>query len=296
MLRAAFEAQPPHLSGDALEGLGGEERSHALSLFAAWTAVAGRSVRLSELSLQCADALELHSTLEECGAQLEEWEMTRCPCGEEVLRALLHGLQQQPLRHLNLGYDALGLTGVRCLRSFATWRSLRQLGLEMNGIGDAGCHEVAGLLDALPELRGLELGWNELSPTSAPALAGLARRGLARLGLGGNKLGSEGAQELLLAAMDHAGRLELDLSMNHVAAPPLRALTEWLESGDRVLPRVTVSLEWNVVDDVGIVRRLASALSVHPEAEPLIRLANNDELAELDPAQLSSSSNGLLCC
>jgi len=321
-LRAAFEAQPPILSDSAMDGLEAEERAQALSLFAAWVAVSTepRALRLCDLALQLTDAVELHNTLETCGAQLEEWEMTRCPAKEGTMRALLHGLASQPLQQLNLGYNALGPAGINALSAAASaWSStLQHLGLEMNGLGDNGCGEVAKVLlgGVLPHVRILELGWNELSAACAPALANLLRhRGssteggagcplplIAKVGLGGNKLGSDGAKTLVLAALAcPARRLELDLSMNHVGTPPLLALAEWVETEAVGPVAVTLCLEWNVIDDVAAVKRLAASVGARglargTVAEPLVRLANNDDLADLDPADVLATSMGFVSC
>ena len=98
----------------------------------------------------------------------------------------------------------------------------------------------------LPYLETLELGWNELSEACAAGLKSLltewtacgasgraegAAPRLRKLGLGGNRLGSEGATALAAAALRHPSRdLELDLSMNHVGAAAVHAIAEWAEA------------------------------------------------------------------
>jgi len=189
----------------------------------------------------------------------------------------------------------------------------------MNGLGDKGCKEVAKALatGALSQLRILELGWNELSAASAPVLAKLLmpRRTtgcdttgpcvlphLQKLGLGGNGLGSQGAQALVVAALSLPMRaLDLDLSMNHVGAQPLESLAEWAEEhacGADL--QISISLEWNTIDDCKAVWRLVRALaaSVHNGCIPrcvFIRLANN-ELNDLEPAEVLVESRGLVSC
>jgi len=330
-LRAAFEARPPQLSASAIDGCSPEERAQALSLFAAWVAVAGsppRAMRLCDVGLKTADATELRSTLEACGAQLEEWEMTRCPANDSTMKVLFQSLATQPLVHLNLSYNALGPAGATGLvGAMPAWTDrMQSLILEMNGLGDKGCKEVATALAAgrLPCLRVLELGWNELTAASAPVLSALlaqrdeqggrsgggssrASSGLPRiqkLGLGGNGLGSEGAQVIVRAALAVSNRaLDLDLSMNHVGAQPLCAFAEWAEGQPNGFDlRVSISLEWNIIDDAKAVCRLARALagsaarSASSLAQrPLVRLANN-ELTDMEPAAVLTESGGLISC
>jgi len=328
-LRAAFEANPPELSAGAIEGCGPEERQQALSLFFAWVAVAASSphaMRMCDIGLTLADASELEGVLQACGAQLEEWEMTRCPANDATVRVIFKTLATQPLACLNLSYNTLGPSGASQLVSVTpAWtQSLERLILEMNGLGDKGCTEVAKVLAAgtLPQLKTLELGWNELSPVSAPVLAkllmprradGLTVAGacslprLQKLGLGGNSLGSQGAQTLLLAALTFPSRpLDLDLSMNHVGAQPLAALVEWAESHDRSSTdlRISVSLEWNLISDTKAVQRLARTFAAYSRIGSgstdgaqavFLRLANN-ELNDLEPAEVLMHSRGLVSC
>jgi len=324
-LREAFASSPPRLSAAALDGCGPVERAHALSLFVAWVAVAGEPVQaliVSDMSFKRSDVQEIRGTLETCGAQLEEIEMTRCPSQEAICRPLLHTIATQPLRRLNLGYNALGVAGAATLMEVApAWsNSLEHLCLEMNGLGDAGCLEIANSLSKglLGSLRALELGWNELSATCAPALAALLDGPandsciccrLMRLGLGGNRLGSEGAQALILGALgDPTRRLDLDMSMNHVGSEPLYAVAKWALSCSCNSTLVSISLEWNTIDDVEAVNNAAHALATSPLgasfrsptepgselSPPLLLVGNNDELADLDPAEVFRKSCGLI--
>lgn len=329
-LRAAFEGNPPMLSASAIEGCGPEERQQALSLFFAWVAVAGsqpHAMRMCDIGLTLADASELEGVLQACGAQLQEWEMTRCPANDATVRVIFKSLATQPLVSLNLSYNTLGPSGAAQLVSVTpAWtQSLERLMLEMNGLGDKGCTEVAKVLatGTLPHLRTLELGWNELSPISAPVLAklliprradGLKVAGacslprLEKLGLGGNSLGSQGAQTLLLAALTFPSRsLDLDISMNHIGAQPLAALVEWAEAHDRNSTdlHISVSLEWNLISDTKAVHRLARAFAAYARngssgsadgTRPVfIKLANN-ELNDLEPAEVLMQSRGLVSC
>jgi len=361
-LRTALEARPPRLAGPAaLEGCSPGGRARAFGLFAAWATAAEqpppRAACVSDISLQLPDALALRDTLETCSGQLESWEMTRCPAGEAALQALLRGLAAQPLRRLNLGYNTLGQAGAAALAgallppqgdqqgnkddgggargckgpsgaplAARAASTLEYLGLEMNGLGDGGCGELARALTRalLPGLRSLELGWNEVSVASVAPLAGLLTVGgcpqLGRLGLAGNKLGTEGARVLSLAALGRpralraVDRLELDVSMNHVDAGLLAALAEWAETSDAARygpPSVTIGLEWNIVDDPAVVLRLARALAVAggmaataawaggagTAPEPLVRLANNEVVeGDLSPSEVLAESRGLVQC
>lgn len=329
-LQAAFVSQPPRLSAAALEGCKPEERAQALSLFSAWVAVAGdppHSLLVSDVSLQPPDVQELHSTLDTCGAQLQEVEMTHCHCKEAICRSLLLAISAQPLRRLNLGYNALGAAGASALVEAApAWSGcLEHLCLEMNGLSDAGCMELAGSLanGHLASLRVLELGWNELSSECAPALAKLlagtvdgpgappiSMCKLERLSLGGNRFGSEGACELTMGALQQPERrLQLDLSMNHVGAEPLLAVAGWAETCCSCsTTAICVNLEWNTIDDLNAVERAAKSLgnstlgkaastegeSGAPTRAPLLLVANNDELADLDPQDILRKSHGLI--
>jgi len=331
-LKAAFEGMPLEFTAAAVEGCTSEERAQALSLFAAWAGSASespqRAMHLSDFHLQLEDVQALDRTFRTCGAVIEEWEMTRCPASESLIRSLLGALSGQPLRRLNLGYDALGPVGAVALVGAAgSWSAtLEDLSLEMNGLGDAGCNEIAKMISggALPSLRSLELGWNELSAGCAASLSRLIPTAaigsdadggddavcttskLCKLGLSGNKLGLEGAETLVVAVLSQPGlQFELDLSMNHVGgAGPLLAMSDWAEKGASTALAVTINLEWNTIDDDAAVRRFAEAigkadLKPPPDAMeqlPLLRLANNDELHELDPAEITRISQGLVCC
>lgn len=331
-LRAAFASRPLSLSAGAVNDLGPQDRSRAISLFAAWSAVASEAphaLRMSDIGLQNEDLQELHNTLDTCGAQFEEVEMTRCLLGATrvtsggssasnskvassgLSSALFRGLVTQPLRHLSIGYNALGCPGASALLEAAgAWTStLEHLSLEMNGLGDAGCHQVVRALERglWPALCSLELGWNELTAECANGLAQLINGGsgvLQRIALGGNKLGCEGASVLVQAALIQPAQraLELDLSMNHVGPAPLKPLVAWAEDERSAGTSVAVSicLEWNVVDDAGTVRRLARAIGragiTSDTGAPLLKLGNNDELAELSAEDILHESRGLVSC
>merc|ERR1719321_1744266 len=103
--------------------------------------------------------------------------MTRCPTKEATMRLLHSHLASHPLRQLNLGYNALGPVGVAALMDCnGAWSThLEHMSLEMNGLGDTGCDELARALarGRLPALQSLELGWNELTAACAGSLAGL---------------------------------------------------------------------------------------------------------------------------
>ncbi|CAK0788542.1 unnamed protein product, partial [Prorocentrum cordatum] len=171
----------------------------------------------------------------------------------------------------------------------ASWAgSLEHLSVEMNGIGDDACREMCAALaaGALPRLRALELGWNELSSACGPSLASLLTgprgdepeappRTLQRLGLSGNTLGSEGAEDhgmaagvlrrarrgsrcecsearevvLIAAAVSEPARvLDLDLSMNYVGASALGKLAEWAKECTCDRLAVSIGLEWNDIE------------------------------------------------
>jgi len=319
-LHAAFETQPLELSIGALDDCSAEERLQAISLFVAYAAVTGdpdapRALRLSDIGLRLAEAVEIGNTLESCGAELEEWDMTRCPSNEATMRTLLKHLATHPLKQLNLGYNALGPAGASILMSSGgAWTSqLERMSLEMNGLGDAGCTELTTALAGgmLPALESLELGWNELSASCTAALATLLEPRqdatedipalkLNKLGLGGNKLDSDGACRLVSAALTRPEReLELDLSMNHVGVDPVHLLAEWVKTAGCQKLSVTVILEWNIIDDAAAVLHLSE--TVHSSAalascgKPLVRLANN-ELHELRKEEILANTRGLVSC
>eukprot|EP00439_Symbiodinium_sp_Y106_P086677 s97_g35.t1 len=217
---------------------------------------------------------------------------------------------------LGLSYNAIGLHGARLLGEAARiggWKhSLGCLGLEMNGLGDSGCKQVASLVKQyLPALSVLELGWNEVTGASAADLAQLVRAPdsdkdaglpvlLRRLGLAGNSLASAASKLVLAALSDPSRELELDLSMNHVDAQALRDAAEWARARNtgEVQVHLTVSLEWNTIDDPEAVRDLAIALSgaklmVAESGQPLIQLANN-ELLDLQASEILDASENLI--
>ncbi|CAE7247683.1 unnamed protein product [Symbiodinium natans] len=302
-LLSAF-AESQELTDGAIEGCSEEERVQILSLFTAWATVSTSALHVSDLQLSDEEVEEMVGTLESC-EEVKEWEMTRCRCSESAMRKLLGHFASQPLLRLGLSYNALGLQGARLLAEAAAaggWqRSLGCLSLEMNGLGDAGCKQVASLVKQhLPALSVLELGWNEVTPASAPDLAQLLQAPdplgdapglpvlLRRLGLAGNSLSSAASGLVMAALSDPSREMELDLSMNHVDAKALRDVAEWARA--RRVPEVaevqvhlTVSLEWNSIDDPQAVRHLADALSngklmVAEAGQPLIQLANNELL------------------
>jgi len=330
-LHAAFETEPLKLSVGALGDCSSEERLQALSLFAAYAAVNGdgsgsKALRLSDIGLKCTEAIEIGNTLETCGAKLEEWEVTRCPTDENTMRTLFKHLTSHPLRQLNLSYNALGPVGASVLMSCTgDWtRHLERMSLEMNGLGDSGCSELAKALSSglLPALESLELGWNELSAACAGATASLLEprqrvaacavdtmsavttssspMRLRRLGLAGNKLGSDGACTLVVAALACPEyELELDLSMNHVGTAPVNFLTDWVKKRNGGQVNVTVVLEWNIIDDALAVNQLAEVVSRCPSltscGRPLVRLGNN-EIHELCPQDVLMQARGLVSC
>eukprot|EP00930_Biecheleria_cincta_P039358 TRINITY_DN27061_c0_g1_i1.p1 TRINITY_DN27061_c0_g1~~TRINITY_DN27061_c0_g1_i1.p1 ORF type:complete len:616 (+),score=144.89 TRINITY_DN27061_c0_g1_i1:244-1848(+) len=331
-LRDAFDSQPRELCEVSLEGCDLAERIQVLSLFSAWVAVADgdptRAMRLSDLNLSEEESAEMIGALDTCGAQLEEWEMTRCPTNESASKLLLRSLASQPLRRLSLGYNALGPAGAASLVAAAaasdSWASsLEHLGLEMNGLGDAGCNTITSLLSSgvLHRLETLELGWNELSPCSAEDLAALlgpvttdlinstapdenrqhrlCLPRFRRLGLAGNRLGSLGAAKLMQTAfLEPSRELELDLSMNHIGSPALEQLAEWANGLEANPAQVftCIGLEWNMVDDVEVVKKVATALAriSVPGPRSLLRLANNE--TELDAVTLPAEYFGIIDC
>eukprot|EP00933_Yihiella_yeosuensis_P073736 TRINITY_DN82472_c0_g1_i1.p1 TRINITY_DN82472_c0_g1~~TRINITY_DN82472_c0_g1_i1.p1 ORF type:complete len:663 (-),score=152.91 TRINITY_DN82472_c0_g1_i1:236-2146(-) len=333
LLRDAFEGRPLELCENSMQGLSATDRVQVLSLFAAWVAVSGAQpseMKLSDLSLSDEETSEIVNTLESCNAQLCEWEMTRCRLSKAATDQLIKSIALQPLQLLNLGYNALGPFGASSLTAAAasanSWTSsLHHLGLEMNGLGDVGCSQVAEALERglLPGLEVLELGWNELSSSCASNLASLLRcssseggeekpkkqHRLSRLGLAGNKLSSEGASTLALAALSQPDRnLELDISMNHVASQILHKLSSWASGqgknassgGKKKGVRTSISLEWNVIDDAAAVQNLASCLhesnlEAGADCQPLFRLGNN-EVADLNSSEAIKRSRRLLAC
>ncbi|CAK0788543.1 unnamed protein product, partial [Prorocentrum cordatum] len=219
---------------------------------------------MTDLSLLPTDARDIADTFASCAAQIQECEMTRCSGGAGAFDAFYAGLAGQPLRRLCLGYNVLGPPGASALMAAAaSWAgSLEHLSVEMNGIGDDACREMCAALaaGALPRLRALELGWNELSSACGPSLASLLTgprgdepeappRTLQRLGLSGNTLGSEGAEVLIAAAVSEPARvLDLDLSMNYVGASALGKLAEWAKECTCDRLAVSIGLEWNDIE------------------------------------------------
>lgn len=313
-LLSAF-AESQELTDGAIEGFNSEERIQILSLFTAWATVSTSALHVSDLQLTDEEVEEMVNTLESC-EEVKEWEMTRCRSSNIAMRQLLNHLSSHALCRLGLSYNAIGLQGARLLGEAARiggWKhSLGCLGLEMNGLGDAGCKQVASLVKQyLPALSVLELGWNEVTGASAADLAQLVRAPdgendaglpvlLRRLGLAGNSLASAASKLVLAALSDPSRELELDLSMNHVDAQALRDAAEWARARNsgEVQVHLTVSLEWNTIDDPEAVRDLANALSgaelmMAEAGQPLIQLANN-ELLDLQASEILDASANLI--
>ncbi|CAJ1349710.1 unnamed protein product [Effrenium voratum] len=285
------------LNDVALEDVAPEERLQMLSLFLAWAVVGHGVVHFCDLEFSEEEVKALEQTLVAAG-EVKEWEMTRCRGHEEIFKALA----PQPLRRLNLGYNALGLQGISVLLKAAESRawssSLSSLGLEMNGLGDKGCAKIVESLQLLPSLSILELGWNELTEASAKVLLPLVPQ-LRRLGLGGNSLKQGGISLALQALAEPSRELELDLSMNHISSSAVWEMVRLLAlPKEECELRVTVNLEWNVVDDPEAVRALARALACSGLAadvagQPLFQLANN-ELEGLEPSEVLDESKNLI--
>ncbi|CAJ1425889.1 unnamed protein product [Effrenium voratum] len=285
------------LNDVALEDVAPEERLQMLSLFLAWAVVGHGVVHFCDLEFSEEEVKALEQTLVAAG-EVKEWEMTRCRGHEEIFKALA----PQPLCRLNLGYNALGLQGISVLLKAAESRawssSLSSLGLEMNGLGDKGCAKIVESRQLLPSLSILELGWNELTEASAKVLLPLVPQ-LRRLGLGGNSLKQGGISLALQALAEPSRELELDLSMNHISSSAVWEMVRLLAlPKEECELRVTVNLEWNVVDDPEAVRALARALACSGLAadvagQPLFQLANN-ELEGLEPSEVLDESKNLI--
>jgi len=118
--------------------------------------------------------------------------------------------------------------------------------------------------------------------------------------LGGNKLSSEGASEVALAALQLPGdKLDLDLSANRIDHDFVKPLTQWV---CRIAPGTTVNvalnLEQNFFDDNEPLLELTEALgrqrlrSEQP-GRPLLRAPKN-ELQDIDRSDILTRSGGLV--
>src|SRR5262249_4801701 len=116
------------------------------------------------------------------------------PAGAEALacRSQLRTLTDLTLDHNDLGDDGADALVV----SWSALDGLRQLSLAGNGIGPAGIQALLGLR-CLPRLTRLELDNNRLEAEGADFLATCpALAGLTHLGLGRNRLGPAGVESL----------------------------------------------------------------------------------------------------
>ena len=173
------------------------------------------------------------------GLDLEDNRLTEVACAA-LAAALLPapGAHVPCLTSLNLGYNALGLEGLRVLARAlgAAGSQLRALRLDRIGVSESVPEAVGGALGGLvrdsPSLLDVSFGKNNLRDAGAVALAIKLEEGggdkvvLQRLRLSYNNVGDEGALALCTAAAATPLLRGLDLSANDVTKRGRQALRE----------------------------------------------------------------------
>ena len=113
------------------------------------------------------------------------------------------------IRVVDFGNNSLTSEGAAPLAKLLSNRTLRELNLYMNELGDAGAELISKSLKGDRTLRSLDLGGNGVGPDGARALADAlsGNRTLSSLELGYNPIGPSGAAALA-GALKHSSRVK----------------------------------------------------------------------------------------
>lgn len=113
------------------------------------------------------------------------------------------------IRVVDFGNNSLTSDGAAPLAELLANRTLRELNLYMNELGDAGATVLSKALKGDRTLRSLDLGGNAVGPDGARALADAlsGNRTLHSLELGYNPIGPQGAAALA-GALKHSSRVK----------------------------------------------------------------------------------------
>lgn len=159
-------------------------------------------------------------------------------------------------------------------------RSISDLSLRLNKIGDKGCKVVAqSLHENEGALKHLSLHWNQIGKDGAEALA-MALAGtqgtlvpcsLVELRIGVNRIGPTGAAALASALAQNTTLQVLHLEDNGLGNEGVAKLCRVLSSGNDTL--TDLNLDWNSVTDPG-ARLVARMLSVNSSLHVLSLLGN----------------------
>jgi len=167
--------------------VGGVEK---LSSSARWSQLHTLQLRSAHLNAELLAALFAGGQ----SLSLQELDLTYNDLGEKGPTAFPDHLDG--LRLLSLGYNALGVDGVRALLDWPGLPNVTALNLSGNALGDSGAELLADH-PGLSNLTSLNLAGNQIGPRGVEALAHSPHlRGLLALDLSGNVIGPEGADIL----------------------------------------------------------------------------------------------------
>lgn len=210
---------------------------------------------------------------------LESLDLSRAEIGPAGARALAEG-RPRGLRALSLSGNPLGPRGALALAAGASLGRLAELGLAATQIG-AGVSAL-GAASALPSLRVLHLGDNDLEPSHAAALVrGGGLRALVSLDLSGNKLGDDGMSSLSAGL---PSVVLLDLSSNWIGPRGAQILAAAKGLGSLV----SLVLDKNLIGDIGAI-----AIAESESLGALVRMSVRDNRIYDEGAEALASSQRL---
>ena len=217
------------LSGNAVDAAGAAALAEALA-----SSTSLKALNLSDNYVGAAGALSLASALRQ-NQSLVELRARANELGDEGVGAICEALAARGdsmptaqreregggasssggggggggIRVVDFGNNSLTSEGAGPLAKLLSNRTLRELNLYMNELGDAGAGLLSKALKGDRTLRSLDLGGNGVGPDGARALADAlaGNRTLSSLELGYNPIGPSGAAALA-GALKHSSRVK----------------------------------------------------------------------------------------
>jgi Ran GTPase-activating protein (RanGAP) involved in mRNA processing and transport len=181
--------------------------------------------------------------------------------------------KDKSLQQLNLWNNKIGDAGAQALAEMLKVNNtLQKLGLGGNQIGDAGAQALAEMLKIHSTLQQLDLGYNRMGDDGAQALAEMLKINstLQQLDLGYNRMGDDGAQALAEMLKVNSALQQLNLWNNKIGTVGTQALASMLKV-NTTLQRL--DLHNNRIGDTG-AQALAEMLKVNSTLQQL-NLRNN---------------------